>query len=94
MDNVSDQIFSQTPNCLLEEMDDEVLLYNPANTLTLHLNQSSSLIWQLLDGKTPVSELIQLLQQQFPDHHVQIEKEVVEVLEKMQKNGVIVLEDG
>jgi len=92
VDILANQIFSQAQNCLLEKMDNDVLLYNPASTLTLHLNESSSLVWQLLDGKTRVSELIELLQQQFPESSAQIESDVIEVLEKMQQNGVIVSE--
>ena len=92
MSVLGDQIFSQAQNCLLEEIDDEVLLYNPENMLTLHLNQSSALVWHLLDGKTRVSELIHILQQQFPESHSQIEKDVMDVLEKMQGNGVIAIE--
>lgn len=90
----TNQVFSQVQNCLLEKIDDDVLLYNPANTLTLHLNESSSLVWQLLDGKTSVSELIQLLQKQFPESRTQIEQDVMEVLVKMQESGVIVSELG
>lgn len=85
----TNQIFSQVQNCLLEKMDDDILLYNPANTLTLHLNESSSLIWQLLDGKASVAELITMLKQQFPESKMQIENDVIEVLTKMQENGVI-----
>ena len=85
-----DQIFSQAPDCLLEEMDNEVLLYNPKSNLTLHLNQSSSLVWQLLDGVTSVSDLIQQLQHQFPESHEQIEQDVLDVLADMQENKVIV----
>ena len=94
VDILSDQIYSQAQNCLLEKVDNDVLLYNPENTMTLHLNDSSSLIWQMLDGKIRVSELIALLQQQFPESQAQIEQDVMEVLVKMLESGVIVAELG
>lgn len=86
------KIYCQAENCLLEEMDNDILLYNPANTQTLHLNETSSLVWQLLDGERSVEVLIQLLQQEFPESHDQIEQDVLEVLEKMHESGAIIVE--
>lgn len=83
------QVFKQADNCLLEKMDDDILLYNPENTLTLHMNESSAVVWHLLDGQTSVLELINALQQQFPEAKQQIEMDVLEVLEKMLANKVI-----
>ena len=53
------------------------------------MNESSAVVWHLLDGQTSVLELIRVLQQQFPEAQQQIETDVLEVLEKMLLNKVI-----
>lgn len=83
-------VYQQAENCLLEEMDDEILLYNPDNATTLYLNESSSLIWQLFDGQRTVDEIIELLQEHYPDARDQIRQDVLELVEQMLTKQVIV----
>jgi len=41
-------IYERSDTCYLEELDDEILLYNPTKNVTLHFNESSALIWKML----------------------------------------------
>ena len=73
-------IYVQSPECLLENMDGELLLYNPINTTTLHLNGSSAVVWDLCDGKQTVESIVASLQDAFPDQSDQIAADVETVI--------------
>ena len=51
----------------LEEIDGEVLLYSPKATRSIYLNPSASLIWRLCTGEFSTQEIIDSLQEQFPE---------------------------
>ncbi|MGH1542565.1 MAG: pyrroloquinoline quinone biosynthesis peptide chaperone PqqD [Arenicella sp.] len=85
------QKYAPIENCLLEEMDDDILLYNPGNATTLHLNESSALIWKLLDGERSLGDIIDLLQEQYPEAAQEIEKDVFELAEQMVEKQVVTL---
>lgn len=52
----------------LQRLDDDVLLYHPGLTRTLHLNDTAALIWQLCDGTRAVDAIVHALQDAFPEH--------------------------
>ncbi|MFH1152865.1 MAG: PqqD family peptide modification chaperone [Pseudomonadota bacterium] len=58
---------SQTPGFMMENFDDEVLLYHSVKTQAVYLNKSAALIWALCDGKTTILEIEELLLQNFPE---------------------------
>ena len=51
----------------METLDDEVLLFNPAQTRIIALNASAALIWQLLDGTRSRSEIVALISEAYPE---------------------------
>jgi len=81
--------FKQCPDCLIEEMDGDLLLFNPTNTTTLHLDGPSSVVWNLCTGEHSVVEMIEGLQDAFPEQAAQIEDDVISVLKELTKNQVI-----
>ena len=52
---------------LTQEFDGEVILFDPNQTRALCLNPTASLIWGLCDGAISVNEIVQLLQDAFPE---------------------------
>ncbi len=82
-------IYQRSENCFLEEMDDEILLYNPSNNITLHLNESSALVWKMLDGQHSIGTLIAVLQEQYPDAKDQIQIDVTELIEQLVKEEAV-----
>jgi hypothetical protein len=52
---------------LMQELDDEIVLFDPNKTQALCLNATASLIWGLCDGGNTVAEMVQLLGDAFPD---------------------------
>lgn len=82
-------IFKQDPDCLVEEMDGELLLFNPTKATTLHLNGPSMVVWNLCTGEHSVAQMIEALQEAFPDQAEQIEGDVLSVMKELKENDVI-----
>jgi hypothetical protein len=81
--------YQKTPECLLEDMDGEMLLYNPSNATTLHLNGPSALVWELCNGDNSVATMIHTLQQAYPAQKEQIERDVTAVIKELSDNDAI-----
>ncbi len=82
-------VYAQAPDCLLENMDGELLLYNPVSATTLHLNGSSAVVWQLCDSQLTMGEIVQALQDAFPDQAEQIAGDVSDVLTDLLRQGAV-----
>lgn len=83
-------IYRHAPNCLMEDMDGELLIYNPDTTTTLHLNGPSAVVWHLLTGEHSVAYIISGLQEMYPDQSDQIEPDVTHTVKDMLAQKVIV----
>jgi hypothetical protein len=75
----------------LEQVDDELLLYQPGGNRILQLNQPASLIWHLCDGQSTVDSLIALLQEAYPEAATEISADVQEILQQFLDNGCVKL---
>ena len=82
-------VCKQIEGCLLEDMDGEMLLYNPQNATTLHLNQSSMMVWQLCDGQRSIADSIELLTEAYPEQAEQIASDVATVVEDLIDRNVL-----
>lgn len=81
--------YQQAPDCLLEDMDGDLLLYNPTTATTLQLNGPSAIIWQLLNEQHSVAEIIAALQEAYPDQASQIEGDVLQAVSEFVAQSVI-----
>jgi hypothetical protein len=84
-------VYQQSKDCLVEDMDGELLIYNPGTATTLHLNGPSMLVWNCCDGESSVKEIVDALQEAFPDQAVQIETDVVNVFAEFEQSGLATL---
>jgi len=82
-------IYNKVAECLLEDMDGEMLLYNPNSATTLHFNESSALVWQLCDGEKSVQDIIDLLCEAYPEQAEQIEGDVVSAIGEFIEHDII-----
>lgn len=64
----------------LEEIDGEALLYSPKATRSIYLNPSAALIWHLCTGDFTTDEIIDSLQEQFPEQAGTISEDVMTTL--------------
>ena len=85
----STTVYRQAPDCLLEDMDGEMLLYQPRTAPTLHLNDSSAVIWNLCDGERSVGEIVDALREAFPEQASEIEADVSQVINELLKSAVL-----
>jgi hypothetical protein len=79
------------PDYRLEMIDGELLLYHLNQTQILYCNQTASLIWNLCDGKLTVNEIIDLLQEAYPEAAGAIASDVQTTLRIFLDNDSIVL---
>lgn len=76
----------------LEEIDDELLLYHPAKTKAVYLNETAALVWQLCDSKRSVAEIVSLLKENYPESDT-IQGDVEQTLQQLADNGAVELAD-
>jgi hypothetical protein len=73
----------------LEKMDEEFLLFDPAQTKILYCNETASLIWQLCDGTRTTQQVIATLSDAYPDAANVIANDVDATLKLFLENGAI-----
>ena len=78
-------------SCHMEELDDEVLLYNPTNNKTLYINKSASVIWQLCNGDQAVEEIIKLIEEAYPGDAGNMQQDILETLDRLAENDAVTL---
>lgn len=77
------------PDFRLELLDNEMLLYHPAETKILHFNQTAALIWHLCDGEHTVEGISEMLQAAYPEAAEVIAADVTETLQAFDEHGCI-----
>ncbi len=91
MDNKKKPIISESYTA--EKFDNELLLYSKTEEQALYLNNSAQAVLQLCGDDLTVAQIIDYLQQHYPDQREEIAQEVIEVLSTLKSNGVITFED-
>ncbi len=79
----------RNPDYRLEMIDNELLLFHPAQTKILYCNETSSMIWQLCDGQRTVREITDLLVAAFPQAADFIADDVEATLQQFLEHGAI-----
>jgi len=89
-----DQIPCPMQHYQLEELDGESLLYSPSSTRTIYLNSTASLVWQLCNGQQSVGEIIDILQQSFPDGGDSVANDVCQCIQQLVTDQALALESA
>lgn len=79
------------PDYRLEVIDNELLLFHPAQTKILYCSETASLIWQLCDGQRTPQEITALLAAAFPEAADTIARDVEATLRRFLQHGAIEL---
>jgi hypothetical protein len=77
------------PDYHLETIDNELLLFHPAQPQMLYCNETASMIWQLCDGQRTPQEIISLLATAFPEAADSIADDVEATLKQFSQYGAI-----
>lgn len=64
----------------LEELDDELVLFDSATDTVVTINQTGALVWSLCDGQRTVADIIQLLADAYSENAVAIRQDVPRIL--------------
>lgn len=70
-----------------EKIGDEMVIYNAITEAAVHLNQTSTLIYSLIDGERTTAEMVELLSEAFPD--APVSDDVAEVMKQLADAKVI-----
>jgi len=81
----------RNPNYRLEQMDNELLLFNPHSQLVLYLNESASIIWQLCDGQRSIPQITEIIGEAYPEAAGSIPTDVHETIQLLIDKGVVTL---
>ncbi len=67
------------------------LLYHPALREAVTLTASAGILWELCDGQTAVADLIQQLQELYPDTPAaQLETETLNILQQFMEQALVI----
>ncbi|MBM9521081.1 PqqD family protein [Desulforhopalus vacuolatus] len=77
----------------IEKFDGEILLYAESQTQAVYLNDEAHAVWSLCKEGLTVGQIIEYLEQVYPDQKEQIRGDVTTALETLHKNGVIEFAD-
>ncbi|MBU6392265.1 MAG: PqqD family protein [Planctomycetota bacterium] len=83
------QSLKKRTDLLAEEIEDEVVIYDPRTHYVHHLNPMASIIWELFDvspsPKDIAKEIVNVLKTDLSN----VEKDVQETLGKLQRKGLM-----
>lgn len=79
-------------NFELTELEDEIILFSVQHEKAVYFNPTAQLIWHLCDGQQSIAEIIEGLQEQYPDE-VNIENQISFAIEKMIEDTIITLSE-
>jgi hypothetical protein len=80
---------TRSDDFVLEELDGDLLLFNPQNGRLLELNSTAALVWQLCDGARPLSEIETLLAELYPDAAPAIAADLPNILSNLKQLGAL-----
>lgn len=82
-----------TRDYLLEQMDDEFLLYHPTVKKVMYCNSTASLVWKLCNGERFADEIVTLIEGAYPVERDVLELEILQTLAAFEAHGAIMLVD-
>ncbi len=79
----------QSSGFVVEEMDDEILLYRPSTHKAIHLNETAAAIWKLCDGTRTVKDIVECFLAAYPNAASSVSHEVQEAVDLMLRDGAL-----
>lgn len=78
----------------IEKFEGEILLYTEDGGQAVYLNDEAHVVWSLCKEAMTVGQIIEYLEQVYPDQKEQIRKDVLIALETLQTHNVIEMTDA
>jgi len=83
------QSLKKRTDLLVEEIEDEVVIYDPKTHYVHHLNPMASIIWELFDVSVSPQEIVKEIVDSLNAESQKVEKDVQETLKHLQKKGLL-----
>lgn len=90
---IDSRIPETNPEFTVEKFDNEILLYAPTDTKAVYLNETAYLIWEICGNKKTVGDIIQLLEEEYPDAKASIRDDVIAAVNTLTDSGALILVD-
>ena len=75
-------------------IDGEAVSVTPRKGLVTVLNETGSGIWQLLDGRNSVEDIINIISSKFDVSREEAEKDTLDFIKELEEKDMVVLNDG
>jgi hypothetical protein len=85
-----DKVPKPVADIKVEAIEGELLLYHPRQTVAVYLNPPAAVIWSLCDGQRPVREIIQLIEENYPESKTTLAADVLATLDDLYEKKVLV----
>jgi len=79
---------------MLEEMQEEALLYKLGEHKAIYLNASAAAIWRLCDGNRAANDIIDLLREKYPTSDASLQEDVAEAVDFLVREGALIEGQG
>ena len=83
------QSLKKRTDILVEEIEDEVVIYDPRTHYVHHLNPMASIIWELFDVSVSPQEIAKEIVDALKTDSSTVEKDVQETLKQLQKKRLL-----
>lgn len=83
------QSLKKRTDLLVEEIEDEVVIYDPRTHYVHHLNPMASIIWELFDVSVSPQEIVKEIADSLNAESQKVEKDVQETLKHLQEKGLL-----
>lgn len=84
-----DRLVRRLEDLPFQDMDGKVVIVHPARKKVLLLNEVGSRIWEILERRLTVGELVQNLLREYEVSEDQVEEEVCRFLARLRQGGLI-----
>ena len=75
-------------------IDGEAVIVTPRKGLVTVLNETGAGIWQLLDGRNSVEDIINIISSEFHVSREEAEKDTLDFIKELEEKDMVVLNDG
>lgn len=81
------------PSFVAEDFDSETLIYNEKGAQAFYLNDAANAVLQLCKEDLSIGQIIEYLQQNYPEQEKAIADDVLSVMETLVASNVVTLSD-
>jgi len=81
--------FAKNPDLFVQEMDEEIVLYEAGSHRAIYLNETAAVVWRLCDGRRTVEDLVEMLTENYPDARADLPRDIESAVETLLREGAL-----